>query len=215
MERGLEETDGLAHRRLDVQRLDVLPVLLQEGHEEVDAKHDVSENLILGHLDVSDGNTEAENLLELELDRAAHLGELVVKVLGVRDGGRELSGLGETGAKQTRDLTNERLRGQECIVLLCEFLDELLVLVELLQVVNGHVLELNLLSPINISRIRKNADRHARTGDIGKLDGTRETLVTLGVVVLESDLELDGLNKVALLLAVGIGQELFDGASHA
>lgn len=33
----LEETDGLAHRGLDVQRLDVLPVLLQEGDEEVDA----------------------------------------------------------------------------------------------------------------------------------------------------------------------------------
>lgn len=33
----LEETDGFAHRRLDVQGLDVLPVLLQEGDEEVDA----------------------------------------------------------------------------------------------------------------------------------------------------------------------------------
>ena len=33
----LEETDGLAHRRLDVQRLDILPVLLEQGDEEVDA----------------------------------------------------------------------------------------------------------------------------------------------------------------------------------
>ena len=33
----LEETDGLAHGRLDVKRLDVLPVLLEEGDEEVDA----------------------------------------------------------------------------------------------------------------------------------------------------------------------------------
>lgn len=32
-----EETDGLAHRRLDVQRLDVLPVLLEQRDEEVDA----------------------------------------------------------------------------------------------------------------------------------------------------------------------------------
>ena len=33
----LEETDGLAHRALDVQRLDVLPVLLEQRNEEVDA----------------------------------------------------------------------------------------------------------------------------------------------------------------------------------
>ena len=33
----LEETDGLAHGGLDVQRLDVLPVLLEQGDEEVDA----------------------------------------------------------------------------------------------------------------------------------------------------------------------------------
>ena len=33
----LEETDGLAHGGLDVKGLDVLPVFLQEGNEEVDA----------------------------------------------------------------------------------------------------------------------------------------------------------------------------------
>ena len=32
------------------------------------------------------------------------------------------------------------------------------------------------------------------------LDGSRETLVSLGVVVLESDLELNGLDEVPLLL---------------
>ena len=47
------------------------------------------------------------------------------------------------------------------------------------------------------------------------LDGTRETLVTLGIVVLETNLELDGLNKVAPLLAVGLGEELLDRAPHA
>ena len=51
--------------------------------------------------------------------------------------------------------------------------------------------------------------------DEDSLDGTRETLVALGVVVLETDLELDGLDEVALLLAVGIGEELTDGAPHA
>ena len=46
------------------------------------------------------------------------------------------------------------------------------------------------------------------------LDGTRETLVTLGVVVLQTNLELDGFDKVALLLAIGISKEFLDGAPH-
>ena len=106
----------------------------------------------------------------------------------------------------------------------------------LLQVVNGHVLKVDLLGTIDVCSICENADGHARTRDVGKpvrrylgvgygcmqclgledaLDCSRETFVTLGVVVLETDLELDGLNEVALLLAVGIGKELLDRAPHA
>jgi len=33
----LVEANGLAHGRFDVQRLDVLPVLLEQGDEEVNA----------------------------------------------------------------------------------------------------------------------------------------------------------------------------------
>ena len=47
------------------------------------------------------------------------------------------------------------------------------------------------------------------------LDGTRETLVALRVVVFKTDLEFDRLDEVALLLAVGLGEELLDGAPHA
>lgn len=36
------------------------------------------------------------------------------------------------------------------------------------------------------------------------LDSSRETLITLGVIVLKTNLELDGLNEVAALLA-GVG----------
>jgi hypothetical protein len=46
------------------------------------------------------------------------------------------------------------------------------------------------------------------------LDSARETLVTLRVVVLETDLEFDSLHKVALLL-LGLGQELLDRGPHA
>ncbi len=94
---GLEETVDLAHGGLDVERLDVLPLLLKKRDQEVDGKHDVGEQLVVGHLDVANGDTEAENLLELELDGALDLVDLLLEVLVVRDGGRELAGLGETG----------------------------------------------------------------------------------------------------------------------
>lgn len=47
---------------------------------------------------------------------------------------------------------------------------------------------------------RDSPDRHAGTGDGGELDGARETLVTLGIVILQADLEFDGLEEVSLLL---------------
>ena len=74
--------------------------------------------------------------------------------------------LGETGPQQTRDLLDESLRGEESVVLLRELLDKLLVLVELLQVVDGHVLEVDLLRTVDVGDVGKNANRHARAGHI-------------------------------------------------
>jgi hypothetical protein len=42
----LVQTLRLAHGRLEVERLDVLPVLLEKGDKEVDSQHDVG-NLII------------------------------------------------------------------------------------------------------------------------------------------------------------------------
>jgi hypothetical protein len=74
--RRLVQAEGGPHGGLDVEGLDVLPVLLQERHEEVDGHLRVDEQLALGHLDVADGDGEAENLLQLELDPfvAVHVG---------------------------------------------------------------------------------------------------------------------------------------------
>lgn len=63
----LEETLGLTHGALDVERVDVLPVLLEEGDQEVDRQHGVGDDLVLGHVDVADSDAQAENLLELPL----------------------------------------------------------------------------------------------------------------------------------------------------
>lgn len=43
-------------------------------------------------------------------------------------------------------------------------------------------------------------DAHARTRDRWELDGARETLISLRIIVLEADLEFDGLEEVSLLL---------------
>ena len=50
--------------------------------------------------------------------------------------------------------------------------------------------------------------RLTRTGKGGELDGSGETLVTLGVVVLEADLEFDRLEEVPLLRLIAVLQQL-------
>lgn len=61
---------------------------------DVRTKHDIAEHLVLSHLNMADGDTKAENLLKLELDRRANLGDLVREVLSVGDRRRELAGYG-------------------------------------------------------------------------------------------------------------------------
>lgn len=58
-------------------------------------------------------------------------------------------------------------------------------------------------------------DGHVGTGDGRQTDGTRETLVTLGVVVLQTDLKLNGLEEVTLLLIVRVLQQLLDILAHS
>ena len=65
----LEQALGLAHGALEVESAHVLPVLLQQGDEEVDAHLGVDVQLLVRHADVADGNTQAQHLLQLELDR--------------------------------------------------------------------------------------------------------------------------------------------------
>ena len=73
----LVQSLGLAHGGLDVQRLDVLPVLLEQGHEEVDCQVEVLDQLVLAHSHVTNGNGQAEDLLHLELDGALQFGDLL------------------------------------------------------------------------------------------------------------------------------------------
>ena len=86
------------HASLDDKAANVLPALLEERDEVVDGEHDVGDELLLLHVDVADGDTHAENLLELELDGGLDLGDLAAEVVGVRDGGGELASCGGESA---------------------------------------------------------------------------------------------------------------------
>jgi hypothetical protein len=211
----LVEALGGAHGGLDGQGAHVLPSLLKKRDEVVDGQHDVTDQLVLSHANVANSDTHAENLLQLELDGGLDFVHLVGEVLSVGDGSGELSSLGETGSEETGNLLDEGVGGDEGIVLLGELLDELLVLVELLQVVGAHGVDAMVLGTVNVVLVTKNAKAHARTGKGGELDGSRETLVTLGVVVLETDLELDGLEEVPLLGLVGVLEELLNVRANA
>ena len=128
--------------------------------------------------------------------------------------------LGKTGTQETRDLLDQGVGSNKGVVLACELLDQLLVLVELLQIIGRHGVDTTVLSTIDIVLITENAipwsvpltllcisvcvpDGHSWAGDNWEANGSGETLVTLGVIVLEADLELNGLEEVSLL---GLGR---------
>jgi hypothetical protein len=58
-------------------------------------------------------------------------------------------------------------------------------------------------------------ERHVGSRDCGELDGAGETLVTLRIVVLEADLELDRLEEVSLLLVQRIVEKLLHILAHS
>lgn len=171
------------HGSLDGKATNVLPALLQQRDEVVDGQHDVANKLLLLHLDVADGDTHAENLLQLELDRRLNLVDLASEVIGVRDGRGELAScsrglarnclgmrywrtrrfsrikltLGETGTEDTGDLLDQGLGSDEGIVLASKLLDELLVLVQLLEIVGRHGVDTTVLGTVDIVLVTKNA----------------------------------------------------------
>lgn len=153
--------------------------------------------------------------------------------------------LGETGTQETGNLLDETLGSDKSIVLASKLLDELLVLVQLTEVLSGHAVDAVVLSTVKVVLVTKNTisdrqlfipplvglsrhvshlieasrsnapDAHVGTRDRGQLDGAGETLVTLGVVVLQTDLKLDGLEEVSLLLILRVVEQLLDILAHS
>jgi len=194
----LVDTDRSTHRSLDVERLDVLPALLEKGDEEVDATLDVSLDLLLSEADVGNGNTKAEGLLHLELDLRLELKNLSGKIISVLDDSRELTGTVESRTVQLGNLTKNSLRSKEAVVLLAELLHGLLVTADGLKTVNTQAGKTELLGLIKVDLITKDANLDVLLARIGQTDNTAETLVLLDIPVLQTNLKLDGLSEVTL-----------------
>ncbi len=71
-------------------------LLLQQRDQEVDGQHGVGDNLVLFHVNVSDGDTETQDLFKLEFDGGSDFGDFTTEIFVVRDWGREFTGLGKT-----------------------------------------------------------------------------------------------------------------------
>ena len=83
-----------------MKTLDILPVFLQEGHQEVHGEPHVLDQLVLGHLNIAHGHAQAEDLLHLELDGGLQVVDLGLHVVGVGDHGGELASFVEARAQQ-------------------------------------------------------------------------------------------------------------------
>ncbi len=93
---------------------------------------------------------------------------------------------------------------------LTELLDELLVLLVLAQIVSALERNTELLGLITVQLITQNADLHLGAGNVGQLNGTSKALVLLGVIILKTDLKLNGLKEMALV-GPGVLQHSSDG----
>jgi len=98
-------------------------------------------------------------------------------------------------------LLEDRVGGEEHSVLLGPLLDEFLVLVELLEGIEGGDIALNvvLLDFELVLGIGDEADLEGWSWDIWESDGSDETLVLLWIVVLKTDLELNSLSEFSFL----------------
>jgi len=204
---------GLPHGALNVERLDVLPILLEQRDKKVHCDLNVGIDLLLCHVNVGACNTKGKHLLELELHCRLDVLDLLIEVLVPLHEGRELPHLVHGGSEKTRDLLHNRPRRKEEAVLVREFLDLLLILVEGLEGLDIQAVNTGTLGFFDVVGVAENTARHALPGHVRKLNGTGETLVFLGVVVLEDYLELDRLNEFALLLCSG-GFDVVDRRSE-
>merc|ERR1719251_708361 len=149
--------------------------------------------VVLSHTHVADSYRQAEHLLHLELDGGLEVEDLGIEVVRVSHQRGELPCLVETRAQKPWDLLDESVRGEEGIILLGQALHLLLVLVQLLQVISRHEVNSLSLCLVAMLLISQQTNLELLARDMLQLDGARETLVLLGIIVLQANLEVNSL----------------------
>lgn len=88
-------------------------------------------------------------------------------------------------------------------------LDKLLVLVKFLEILDGHGVVANVLRSIYVVCISEYTYRHLWTRNLRHLHCSRETLVSLRVVVLQADLKFYCFREVSLFCGASIEHFLY------
>ena len=198
--------DGFAHGSLDVDGLEVVPSFLKHGDQEVEGHHDVSLELFVVHVSLTDGTSHAGDLSELELNGSSGVVDGGDKGLSLGDDGGEHLDSVKNGSNDNGDSLQTGVGSEEEIELLGPLLDEFFVLVEFLEFIkggDGEVTEVvHVLNGFNsMLLIGDEANLEVGSSIVGKSDGTDETLILLGIVILKTELELNGLDEFTFLLS--------------
>merc|ERR1719367_1460404 len=159
----------------------------------------VVNQFIFGHCSIANSHIEAQYLFHLKLDCALQVVNLGLDIILMSQERWKFTSLVKTRSQQSRDLFNQRFGSHEGIVLFGKFLNLFLVLVEFLQIFGTHVRNVLSFSFIAMLLVTKDAYGELWSWDVLKLDGSRETLVLLRIVVLKANLKVDCLGKLPLL----------------
>ena len=148
-----------------MQAAHVLPMFLQKRHQEVDGQMHILGELIRVHLDVSNGDRQAQHFLHLELDGGLDLINFSSHGLGVSQQTGEFTSLVQTGSQQSWNLLDQRLGGQKGVVFLGKLLHKFLVLVQFLEGLGVHVWDFVGSGLIAMLLISEDANLHLWAGD--------------------------------------------------
>ena len=184
-----------------MDRFHVVPSFLKHRDQEVERHDDVGSKFLIGHFGVTDGDVHVGDLLQLPLDGSLDVVKFLVERLGVCDWSWESTDSVKNWTEHDWDLLNERISGKKKIELLGPLLDLFLVLVELLQAVQGGDLNLGVSAVlladskcrgfILMLLISDDADLHVWSWDVSELDTTGESLILLWIVVLKGNLKFN------------------------
>jgi hypothetical protein len=196
-----------------VDSLEVVPSLFEEGDQEVEAHHDVDTEFIIGHVGASSAATHVGNFSKLELNGSTDVFDLDGERLLLTDHGGEHLDSVKNGSDNDGNSLKSGIGSDEKLELFGPLLDELLVLVELLEGIEIGDRDINIvvLNFLLVLLIGDNADLEVGSGKVGKSDGTDETLVLLGIVILKSELDF---NRFSEFSGFVVASHFLDGFSN-